>query len=197
MAPDTADRPTTGETGPGEAPENSSHTTLGWSLAVVLRRWHERAETALADIPHGARGYHVLTATAHGDPPTQAALAERLLIDRSVMTYLLDDLESAGLVRRRVDPDDRRVRRVCATDAGLAVLADAGRRVELVEDHVLAGLDEADRSRFRAFAGRAATAIQAVSPGTDPCAAVAEAVEGGRAPGARPGPARSGRGSRG
>ncbi|RKS07992.1 DNA-binding MarR family transcriptional regulator [Nocardiopsis sp. Huas11] len=191
MAPDTADRSPLEGAGTGQDPEPSPPTTLGWSLAVVLRHWHERTETVLADIPHGARGYHVLTSTAHGEPPTQAALAERLLIDRSVMTYLIDDLESAGLVRRRVDPEDRRVRRVCATEAGRTVLADARRRVDLVEDHVLAGLDEAARSRFRVFADSAATAIQARSPETDPCAAVTEAVQGGS------GPARSGRRSRG
>jgi DNA-binding MarR family transcriptional regulator len=186
-----ADRSPSREATTGDAPAASPQTTLGWSLAVVLRHWHERTETALAGIPHGARGYHVLAATAHGDPPTQAALAERLLIDRSVMTYLLDDLESADLVRRRVDPDDRRVRRVRATDTGLAVLAGAQRRVVAIEEEVLAGLDGEDRDRFRTFARHAATAIQAASPGTDPCAAVAEAVEGAR------GPARSGRRPRG
>ncbi|NYJ37638.1 MarR family winged helix-turn-helix transcriptional regulator [Nocardiopsis aegyptia] len=205
MAPESAD-PAPADATAGGAPEAAPQTTLGWSLAVVLRRWHERTEAVLADIPHGARGYHVLDATAQGDPPTQAALAERLLIDRSVMTYLLDDLESAGLVRRRVDPDDRRVRRVCATGAGLAVLSDARRRVDRVEDHVLGGLDEADRSAFRAFAGSAAAAIQAAAPGTDPCAAVTEAVGGGSGRSgagsgtvsrARPGSGRNGRGSRG
>ena len=31
------------------------------------------------------------------------------------MTYLLDDLEAAGLVERRPDPTDRRARRVAPT----------------------------------------------------------------------------------
>lgn len=157
-------------------PDGVADTTLGWSLAVVLRRWHELTESSLTDIPHGSRGYHVLTAAVHAEPPTQAALAERLLIDRSVMTYLLDDLESAGLVRRQVDPGDRRVRRVCATDRGRQVLADARRRVDHVEEHVLAGVDEASRALFRASALRAATSIQESSPDTDPCAAVRAVV---------------------
>ncbi|PDP84494.1 MarR family transcriptional regulator [Glycomyces fuscus] len=161
--------------GPGPGPD----TNLGWSLAVVLRRWHERVEAVLADVPHGSRGYHVLTAVALDEPPTQASLAERLLIDRSVMTYLLDDLEGADLVRRRVDPGDRRVRRVCATGHGREVLAAVRERVRDVEEQVLEGLDAPTRELFRGIAQRAAVAIQESSPTTDPCAAVRQVVGGG------------------
>ncbi|WP_150240921.1 MarR family winged helix-turn-helix transcriptional regulator [Nocardiopsis quinghaiensis] len=175
-------------------------TNLGWSLAVVLRRWHERVEAALADLPHGSRGYHVLAAVSRGEPPTQAALAERLLIDRSVMTYLLDDLEAVGLVRRRIDPHDRRVRRVCATGHGREVLAGVRERVEHVEEQVLAGLDAPSRELFRGLAQRAAVAVQEASPATDPCAAVRQVVgDGAEDPGgtgSRGGRRRTGRGTR-
>ncbi|GAB3698084.1 MarR family winged helix-turn-helix transcriptional regulator [Nocardiopsis oceani] len=163
-------------------PERNGATgssNLGWSLAVVLRRWHEHTEAALADLPHGSRGYHVLEAVSRGDAPTQAALAERLLIDRSVMTYLIDDLEKADLVRRRSDPDDRRVRRVCATEHGHEVLERTGAVVGHVEERVLGGLDPDTRALFRTAAGRAATAIQEASPNTDPCAAVIQVTGGG------------------
>lgn len=159
--------PTTPEPDTGTGDHN-----LGWSLAVLLRRWHEHVEAALDDLPHGSRGYHVLAAASRGDAPTQAALAERLLIDRSVMTYLIDDLEAADLVRRRADPADRRVRRVCSTDHGAEVLARADQLVEHVEERLLGGLDADTRALFRAAAGRAATAVQEASPDTDPCAAV-------------------------
>ncbi|WP_159942030.1 MULTISPECIES: MarR family winged helix-turn-helix transcriptional regulator [unclassified Nocardiopsis] len=157
-------------------PETAPAPNLGWSLAVLLRRWHERVEAELEELPHGGRGYNVLAAVAPGEHPTQAALAQRLLIDRSVMTYLLDDLEAADLVRRRVDPDDRRVRRVCATEHGRAVLARVRARVEHVEEQVLAGLDEPARALLRDLAQRAATAVQESAPHTDPCAAVRQVV---------------------
>lgn len=192
------------------APEQAQRpdTNLGWSLAVVLRRWHERVESVLDDIPHGSRGYHVLIAVSAGEPPAQAALAERLLIDRSVMTYLLDDLEEADLVRRRVDPGDRRVRRVCATEHGRRVLVEVRERVDQAEEHVLAGLDAPTRELFRGTVQRAAVAIAEASPDTDPCVAVRQVVDGeevaatpddsecpgdsGR-PGAADGPANTGR----
>ena len=165
-------------------PERSEATwdsNLGWSLAVLLRRWHEHMETALADLPHGSRGYHVLAAASRGDAPTQAALAELLLIDRSVMTYLIDDLEAADLVQRRADPGDRRVRRVCPTEHGLEVLARANTVVEHVEERILGGLDPDTRALFHAAAARAATAVQEASPETNPCAAVLQVTGDGAA----------------
>ncbi len=41
------------------------------------------------------------------------------------MVYLLDNLESAGLVTRRPDPADRRVRQVLITDKGTMTLGEA------------------------------------------------------------------------
>ena len=37
----------------------------------------------------------------------QGTLGQQLGIDRTVLTYLIDDLESLGLVERRPDPADR------------------------------------------------------------------------------------------
>ncbi|WP_230394428.1 MarR family winged helix-turn-helix transcriptional regulator [Plantactinospora alkalitolerans] len=154
-----------------------SATNLGWSLGMVLRRWHERVEEELRDLPHGSRGYHILTVVVHDEVPTQGALATRLAIDRSVLTYLIDDLESAGLLERQLDPRDRRARRIVATGRGREALADAERRVSLAEQHVLAGLPEDQRSMFRDAAGRAAEAIHAAAPGTDPCIAVQDVLD--------------------
>ncbi|MGW3887769.1 MarR family winged helix-turn-helix transcriptional regulator [Micromonospora chokoriensis] len=147
-------------------------STFGWSLGVVLRRWHEYVEEMLNDLPHGSRGYHILAVVVHEDVPTQGALATRLAIDRSVLTYVIDDLENAGLIERKLDPQDRRARRVVATDRGRAALAEAERRVAHAEDHVLGGLPEDQRDAFRDFAARAAEAIHAAAPATDPCVAV-------------------------
>ncbi|GAB4439636.1 MAG: MarR family transcriptional regulator [Chloroflexi bacterium OHK40] len=45
-------------------------------------------------------------------------LSERLLLDKSTVTRLIDRLEQAELVRRIADPSDRRVQRVLLTVAG-------------------------------------------------------------------------------
>ncbi|GAB4106350.1 MarR family transcriptional regulator [Micromonospora taraxaci] len=160
-------------TDPCELPADRRRgSTFGWSLGVVLRRWHEYVEEMLNDLPHGSRGYHILAVVVHEDVPTQGALATRLAIDRSVLTYVIDDLETAGLIERKLDPQDRRARRVVATDRGRAALAEAERRVAHAEDHVLGGLPEDQRDTFRDVAARAAEAIHAAAPATDPCVAV-------------------------
>jgi DNA-binding MarR family transcriptional regulator len=160
-------------TDPCELPADRRRgSTFGWSLGVVLRRWHEYVEEMLNDLPHGSRGYHILAVVVHEDVPTQGALATRLGIDRSVLTYVIDDLENAGLIERKLDPQDRRARRIVATDRGRAALNEAERRVTHAEDHVLGGLPEDQRDAFRDSAARAAEAIHAAAPATDPCVAV-------------------------
>src|SRR3954465_14953413 len=91
---------------------------LGWALGVVLRGYAKSAQTVIAEVPGGPRGFQGLASAVAGTAPTQLALANKLGIDRTVMTYLLDDLEQAGLIERQPDPADRRARRVVATEAG-------------------------------------------------------------------------------
>src|SRR4030088_697799 len=91
---------------------------LGWGLGVVLRAYVTAAHTAVADLPGGPRGYQILSAAAQGAVNSQLALAQHLGVDRTVMTYLLDDLEAAELIERRPDPLDRRSRHIVATAPG-------------------------------------------------------------------------------
>lgn len=156
--------------------DRSRGSHFGWSLGMVLRRWTEYVEETLKDLPHGSRGYHILAVVVHEEVPTQGALASRLAIDRSVLTYVIDDLENAGLIERRLDPRDRRARRIVATERGRQVLADAERRVAHAEDLVLGGLPAEQRAAFRESAERAAEAIHATAPGTDPCVAVRDVL---------------------
>jgi DNA-binding MarR family transcriptional regulator len=79
----------------------------------------------------------------------QAAIAERLGLDRTVMTYLVDDLEKAGLVERRPDPADRRARQVVLTGKGEKSFTAASARIEDVERAVLRGLSDEDARHFR------------------------------------------------
>src|ERR1039458_1283363 len=91
---------------------------LGWALGVVFRGYLRASQDALSDLPGGPRGFQVLAAAARDQHGSQLALAHRLGVDRTVMTYLLDDLEAAGLIERRPDPADRRARRILATARG-------------------------------------------------------------------------------
>ena len=121
---------------------------LGWALGAVMRSYLRATTEAVGDVPGGPRGYQVLSAAA-GEPRSQLALAQHLGLDRTVMTYLLDDLERAGLLERRPDPADRRVRRIVLTSAGGARLCDLERRLAAAEEHLLDPLGPAEREHLR------------------------------------------------
>jgi DNA-binding MarR family transcriptional regulator len=147
---------------------------LGWGLAVLFRGYVKAADAVTEGLPGGHRGYQVLSAAARDEPGSQAALAARLGIDRTVMTYLLDDLVSAGLVERRQDPGDRRTRLVVATGHGHVVLADLEARFTLAEQHVLAGLSPADQETFRGFLAVLARHVNDPDPMGSACEVVAD-----------------------
>ena len=123
--------------------------SLGWALATVMRVYSHAAAVDLQGLPGGPRGYHLLSAAAHEEPRTQQDLGRRVGVDRSVMTYLVDDLITAGYVERVPDPADRRARRVVITDAGRERLDVIEQRLGRVDDHVLRDLTPEQRTTFR------------------------------------------------
>jgi DNA-binding MarR family transcriptional regulator len=142
---------------------------LGWGLGVVLRAYATAAHSAVADLPGGPRGYQILSAAAQGSVSSQLALAQHLGVDRTVMTYLLDDLEAAKLIERRPDPTDRRARRVVATKLGTELLATLNDRLRAAEAGVLAPLDGDAREIFRAQVRLLAIRADPLAPPNSPC----------------------------
>ena len=67
-------------------------------------------------------------------------------IDRTVLTYVLDDLVAVGLIERQPDPADRRVRRLALTDRGVEPLADLERDVLQAVERLLAGMTDDERA---------------------------------------------------
>nr|MCW2728801.1 MarR family transcriptional regulator [Aeromicrobium sp.] len=131
------------------APATTDAGDLGQALAALLRRYLDGAREAVDDLPGGPRGFQVLLTSSADTCSNQATMALRLGIDRTVMTYLVDDLEKAGLVERRPDPADRRGRRVVLTPQGESVLAAASERIRAVESRVLGALSEQDAAILR------------------------------------------------
>lgn len=132
---------------------------FGWTLGAVFRAYRGVLEVAVGDFPHGPRGYQVLHMVVHCDQPSQLALATSLGIDRTVMTYLVDDLITAGFVERRLNPADRRQRKVVSTDAGVQALQELERRVRQAEDSVLAPLQPDEREMLCSLFRRVAESV--------------------------------------
>ena len=119
-------------------------------ISMALRR---AAAEAAETLPGGSRAYLVLMALAEFEaedkPPTQLELAGQVGLDRTVMTYLLDDLEGRGLLLRRPNPKDRRARHVTLTDEGRSQLLHIRTEVAAAESQLLVELSEQQRAQFR------------------------------------------------
>jgi DNA-binding MarR family transcriptional regulator len=147
---------------------------LGWSLGVVFRTYVRMADTLMSAVPGGPRGFQLLTVAVQEEPVSQGTLAQRLGVDRTVMTYLVDQLEAAALVERRADTKDRRSKLILATEDGEGLWVELRDRLRRAEDHVLEPLSEAERTRFRRLLRTLAVRAQALDPVADACALVEE-----------------------
>ncbi len=135
----------------------SVESDFGWALGSLMRAYLRETNQVTADVPGGPRGYQVLAACGREGPRTQLALAQQLGLDRTVMTYLLDDLQQDGLVERRPDPADRRARRVEVTERGRARLCELAERLREAEETLLGPLDPDERETLRRILFRLAT----------------------------------------
>ncbi len=145
---------------------------LGLALGVVFRSYLKAVKAVVDDLPGGPRGYQVLASAGQDGAGNQAVLAQQLGIDRTVLTYLIDDLERLGLVERRADPLDRRSRRLTATAKGNAVFTQRQQALQHVEEHILSCLGD-DAPTFRQL-------LQQLSKHAnefDPVASACEVVE--------------------
>ena len=99
---------------------------------------------------------------------SQQALAERLGVPPSRMVALVDHLEEAGLVERRPDPEDRRVRGLYLTRKGRGALERAAKIAIDYETRLCAGINREEREQLidllqKLQAGQ--TSLRGVHPG--------------------------------
>ena len=91
----------------------------------------------------------VLSALSEVGCMSQAALASHVHLEGATITHHIDRLEAAGLVRRQLDPNDRRVRRLELTDAGADLHGRLLAAVIELQKHALAGLDRPERTALK------------------------------------------------
>lgn len=95
--------------------------------------------------PLGLTGaqYNLLNVLAESEGGlSQRAISDRLVVDRSNVTGLIDRMEKAGWVKRTDDPEDRRVYRVILTPAGRKLWEKVTPRYQAVVAQVTRGLSE-------------------------------------------------------
>ena len=125
---------------------------------LFFRLWrasHTRAADTLAKLGLTPALFALLNVLGAREGAIQQELGAIMGIDPSTMVALIDQLEEAGLAKRRPSPRDRRAREVTITPKGRRLLKRARAMILEVEDEVLGGLDDGDRSQLLALLRRA------------------------------------------
>jgi DNA-binding MarR family transcriptional regulator len=125
---------------------------------LFFRLWrasHTRAADALATVGLTPALFGLLNVIGARDGAIQQELGSAMGIDPSTMVSLIDQLEGAGLAKRRPCPTDRRAREVVITPKGRRLLERARGLIHKVDDEVLGGLGDAERSELLTLLRRA------------------------------------------
>ncbi|WP_033306139.1 MarR family transcriptional regulator [Streptomyces iakyrus] len=116
-------------------------------IGEVVARFHEDYESAAAD--HALTGAQArLLSLLCLEPLPMRRLARQLKCEPSNVTGIVDRLEARGLVERRPDPADRRVKVAAATPEGRKVARSLRESLRFAGEP-LAGLSEAERVALR------------------------------------------------
>lgn len=92
--------------------------------------------------------FRILNLVDAAEGRSQQAIGEAIQVPPSRMVALVDELERRGLVERRPNPDDRRVRALHLTRKGRQRLARGREIARAHEEALTTGLEPAERDRL-------------------------------------------------
>ena len=118
---------------------------------LFFRMWratHTHTAAALQTIGLTPALFALLNYLRAHEGAIQQQIGAAMGIDPSTMVALVDELERAGLAKRRPQRHDRRAREVLITPKGRRALQRGRELAEQVENEVLRGLSTAERRRL-------------------------------------------------
>lgn len=148
------DRSTSGDDSPGWDP-------VARHVVFTAKTLRDGFEDLLKRSGASLGTWVVLSALSREGVVSQTALAGHVHVEGATITHHVDRLEELGLVRRRVDPDDRRVRRIEPTEAGKRLHERLLVEARAFEEAVLAGLDAQEQAHLRSLLDRIAANLDA------------------------------------
>jgi DNA-binding MarR family transcriptional regulator len=125
---------------------------------LFFRLWrasHTRTAQELESVGLTPALFGLLNVLEDRPGTNQQEIGSLMGIDPSTMVSLIDQLEEAGLAKRRPHPKDRRAREVTITPKGRRLLERARRMANQVQDEVLRGLTPTERRQLLTLLRRA------------------------------------------
>ncbi len=141
---------------------------LGYLLRQAQHALWIALETAMEPLGITASQFGVLRLVEVQPGASGADLAHDSMYTPQSTHQMLVTLETAGLIERRGDPEDRRLRRVYITAAGARTLTEAHRRAIAIEERMVTGLTDQERKDFSSWLVRAAAQVSDAPPGRHP-----------------------------
>ncbi len=128
--------------------------TLGFVMKDISRLMRRRFDARAREIGVTRAQWHTLFVLLRNEGINQGGLAEQMEIEPITACRMIDRLEDAGLVERRHDPGDRRVRLIYLTEAARPLIE----RLEVIGGQVtesaLAGVSPEEREQLDAILGK-------------------------------------------
>lgn len=125
--------------------DKTIRNTFGALLAQTARQWRRAADLRLQPFDLTEATWLPLVRIARASAPMrQKELAASLSLDGSSVVRLLDNLETAGLIRRQEEANDRRAKAIVLTDRGREVADQVEAVAGRIREDALAGLSDAD-----------------------------------------------------
>ncbi|WP_232698739.1 MarR family winged helix-turn-helix transcriptional regulator [Brevibacillus daliensis] len=125
--------------------------SLEMLLSQVVRNYNQQILKASVEIGIYPGQLPVLFILAKQDGMIQKELVSRLRIKPATVTVKLNQMENAGLIERRPDPDDLRASRVFMTLEGHSKLEHVNKIVKNVEEKCFEGFLEEEKFLLRRF----------------------------------------------
>lgn len=122
---------------------------LGRKLVFTAKALRESFERGLAAAGGSLGIWIVLNAISDEGLISQKALAGRAHVDGATITHHVDRAEALGLVRRQVDPADRRVRRLELTAEGKRLHRKLLAVARELDTSMFEGLEQRERDELR------------------------------------------------
>jgi len=121
---------------------------FGFLLKEVSSRYVSRFEQRAQQMALTLPTCKVLAYLERNEGISQSRLAELTNIEPMAMVRIIDRMEADGLLERRPDPDDRRVRRLYLTPTSKPALDEIWRIGDLTRAETFAGISQAERDVF-------------------------------------------------
>jgi len=119
-------------------------SSISWLLADASRLIRKLADRRLGTIGVTRAQWQALANLRRIGPMTQAALAEMMEVETATIARLIDRLEAAGLIERKAEAQDRRVKLVTMTDKAAALMDEMGVIGQKLRDDMLVDLSPSE-----------------------------------------------------